>query len=166
MKTKMLSASVFVMLLLCTLVFTSCSKSYIESNEITNEMLDGKSLILPEGTEDDVAITFINNATVDQIAKMEENYRLTYFLAKEGKYGEVVKTLAEGDNLADVELSNFLNKRQLEDLSDYSANTDLTLRGLTCTTRTTQSPCRTKKRCCWNDGGTHYCWTVYSINIC
>ncbi len=173
MKNFKFGSIAMLALIAIAVFFTACSKQNdlmtevieTETSQITNSLLDNKIVVLPAGYEDETAaINFMNAATEAQVQAMVENHRRTIFLIKEGKYGEVVNTLKKDEGLSDVDLTNHLTARQVAQLASFDATTKLDSRYTTCSI--TSGYCWTKKRCCWVDHNSRYCWIAWQGNFC
>jgi len=134
------------------LLLSSCSKvdqldiNETETNAEISKYLKGEYIVLPAGYEDEKEIiTYLQNATKELADKLVENHRIKEFLYKEDLYIEVIATLTKGEHLADVDLSSFLNSKQLEALGNFSANDNIVSRR-SCTSVSSGSTCYTK--CC------------------
>jgi len=152
---------------LFTTTFTSCSKTdIVESSELTiqDELVNGEQLVLPVGYEEESdALAYINNATSEQLAKMEENYRVSSYLILNWKYGEVVSTLSDNQHISDVDLTPFLDLQQLEGLTSHQTS------ATACGCRYfyfNSGPCWTNKTCCIEDKGKLHCWVVWTKPTC
>jgi len=154
-------------ILAASVFFTACQQDAITdlpTEVTTNELLQGKTVVLPHGFDNTAAeLEYLNQVTEAEVQKLEENYRITMFLQQVEKYGEVVQTLSTDEHIADVNLNTYLTINQLEQLQSYDPNDTVNNRA-NCTIQT--GYCFTRKRCCFTDGWDTYCWIAWSINIC
>jgi len=165
LKLKSIGFSLMALAITLTFLLTACEKTEktaINETQINGEIseyLNGKYIVLPLGYEEDVDyINYLQNADKDLIDKLVENYRIAEFLHQIDLFWEVKSQIKKGDHLADIDLSKYLNAKQMLSLKDFLPNERL-IEERGCKTITTDYPCKTKKCCTHPLYGT-YCYTV------
>lgn len=119
-----------IVLFVCSLVFTSCSKQetiLAESLEETAFIIEKRNFVLPIGyenkSEGEIELYF-NNLDVDGFDALEKSFQVRAYLVKIGKLELVTGEMLEGALYSDVDLSKYLTEREEIAMSDFKPTID------------------------------------------
>jgi len=131
---KKLKSILFTLMAIVTIsiFMISCEQEAIneipgdELNKIESTSLDTR-YVLPKGimNSPERIADYMNSADDNVRLKLNENYRIMEFLRNEELYEIIYTDLQEGAHLADVNLSNYLNTKQLSRLNSFSSDSHI-----------------------------------------